>query len=421
MSIPNFPDISPDITREKALTMILASIALEEVGLSHIINAEGEKIQYVVNDLQKNTGDSATIEDILSVNKSVESLIDVLMQLQIFLKNKMERVLDVMCEEIGPTGPTGATGPKGPTGPTGAMGPRGPKGIKGDTGPTGPTGPTGTTGAQGPIGPTGNTGATGSTGPKGDKGPQGPIGATGPKGDTGPQGPVGPTGSTGPKGDTGPQGPYGPTGVTGATGHAGITGATGARGATGFPGPRGAKGAMGNTGVTGPRGPQGIPGPVCNITTCLSSYKERQRDFTWNCKAPFIWTQDYQSCNCNNTISSDGCYIFLECNSSYSVSLNINILWLNATTKKNLEIAVCLTSNNQTIEIFRIYKPFNTCGNTPITISAGNFIVNTNQYQENPSLFVSLLSPAAVVTGQAALSVIALSTETTEKPDYHPY
>jgi hypothetical protein len=89
--------------------------------------------------------------------------------------------------------------------------------------------------------------------------------------------------------------------------------------------------------------------------------------------------------------------------------------------KKNLEIAVCLTCNNQTVEIFRIYKPFNTCGNTPITISAGNFIVNTNQYQENPALFISLLSPAAVVTGQAALSVIALSTQTDEKPDYHPY
>ncbi len=262
MSIPNFPDISPDITREKALTTILASIALEEVGLSHIINAEGEKIQYVINDLQKNTGDSATIEDILCVNKSVESLIDVLMQLQIFLKNKMERVLDVMCEEIGPIGSTGATGSAGLTG---ATGPRGPKGIKG------------------------------------------------------------------------------------------------------------------NTGATSHRGPQGIPGPICNITTCLSSYQERQRDFTWNCKAPFIWTQDYQ------------------------------------------EIAVCLTCNNQTVEIFRIYKPFNTCGNTPITISAGNFIVNTNQYQENPALFISLLSPAAVVTGQAALSVIALSTQTNEKPDYHPY
>ncbi len=394
MSIPNFPDISPDITREKALTMILASIALEEVGLSHIINAEGEKIQYVINDLQKNTGDSATIEDILCVNKSVESLIDVLMQLQIFLKNKMERILDVMCQEIGPTGPTGATGPKGPTGPTGPIGvtgPRGPKGIRGDTGPTGATGPKGDMGPQGPIGPTGATGA------------------------------IGPIGATGPKGATGPQGPYGPKGVTGATGSAGVTGATGARGATGFPGPRGAKGAMGNTGATGPRGPQGIPGPICNITTCLSSYKERQRDFTWNCKAPFIWTQDYQSCNCNNRISSDGCYIFLERNTSYSISVNINILWFNATAKKNLEIAVCLTSNNQTVEIFRIYKPFNTCGNTPITISAGNFIVNTNQYQENPALFVSLLSPAAVVTGQAALSVIALSTETFEKTDYHPY
>ena len=263
MSIPNFPDISPDITREKALTMILASIALEEVGLSHIINAEGEKIQYVINDLQKNTGDSATIEDILCVNKSVESLIDVLMQLQIFLKNKMERVLDVMCEEIGPTGPAGATGPAGQTG---ATGPRGPKGIKGETGPAGATGPKGSTGAQGPVGPTGATGsigatgATGATGAKGDTGTQGPIG---PIGSTGATGSVGPAGATGPKGEIGPQGPIGPTGATGATGSTGATGP---------------KGEIDPQGPIGPTGePRGLPAPkVIQVPRGLTDPKELQ-------------------------------------------------------------------------------------------------------------------------------------------------
>ena len=35
------------MTREEALTMIIASIAMEELALSHILNAEGEKLQYM--------------------------------------------------------------------------------------------------------------------------------------------------------------------------------------------------------------------------------------------------------------------------------------------------------------------------------------------------------------------------------------
>ena len=46
MSMPSFPPNGADLTREEALTMIIASIAMEELALSHIINAEGEKLQY---------------------------------------------------------------------------------------------------------------------------------------------------------------------------------------------------------------------------------------------------------------------------------------------------------------------------------------------------------------------------------------
>lgn len=49
MSMPELPKPNPDMTQEQALTMILSSIALEEVALSHIINAEGEKIQYILS------------------------------------------------------------------------------------------------------------------------------------------------------------------------------------------------------------------------------------------------------------------------------------------------------------------------------------------------------------------------------------
>jgi hypothetical protein len=194
MSMPMFPIISPEITREKALNMILASIAMEELGLSHIINAEGEKIQYVLKELSEHADSDAAIEKVIEVNKSVESLMEVVMQNQIFLKSKMDKVIEIMIADIGPTGSTGATGATGtmgPPGPRGATGATGATGQRGSKGITGSTGPTGSTGSTGPAGIQGVTGATGSTGPKGVTGATGPAGRTGTTGATGPMGPPG--------------------------------------------------------------------------------------------------------------------------------------------------------------------------------------------------------------------------------------
>ena len=51
MSMPSFPPNGADMTQEEALTMIIASIAMEELALSHILNAEGEKLQYILGTL----------------------------------------------------------------------------------------------------------------------------------------------------------------------------------------------------------------------------------------------------------------------------------------------------------------------------------------------------------------------------------
>ena len=218
MSQPTFPQIEPPLTREGSLNEIIASIAMEELSLSHILNAEGEKLQYVLGTLP-GLDEAAAFEEVIRVNQSVQDTLSGIVAQQMVLSAKLGAALNAPIAP-GPAGPTGAAGPTGQaqgiTGPTGA------------TGATGATGPTGATGATGPDGVAGLTGATGPTGPDGTAGATGPTGATGA---TGADGADGATGATGADGVTGA------IGSTGAAGAAGVTGAAGATGATGAAGP----------------------------------------------------------------------------------------------------------------------------------------------------------------------------------------
>ena len=110
MSLPNFPNIDPPIQREDAVNQILSSIAMEELSLSHILNAEGEKLQYILGTLPGLSGPAATVEDVLSANKSVRNLLKTAVQNQLFLKSKMQGALEASSLR-GPAGPTGPTGP----------------------------------------------------------------------------------------------------------------------------------------------------------------------------------------------------------------------------------------------------------------------------------------------------------------------
>jgi BclB C-terminal domain-containing protein len=182
MSQANIPDISPNITitRDDVINLLLASIAMEELGLAHIINAEGEKLQYALGTLPGLTS-PATLEEILLVNGSVQDMLEMAMKKELLLDNKLKQVTQIT-SPIGPTGATGATGDPGSTGATGvtgATGPTGATGATGDPGPTGATGVTGTTGPTGAMGATGDPGPTGATGVTGAAGPTGATGATG--------------------------------------------------------------------------------------------------------------------------------------------------------------------------------------------------------------------------------------------------
>ncbi|MBD5084541.1 MAG: hypothetical protein HDT33_05625 [Clostridiales bacterium] len=94
MSMPSFPPCGADMTKDEALTMIIASIAMEELALSHIVNAEGEKLQYVLGTLPGSHGPCASTQEILAVNKSAAALLDTVMQSQMLLKGKLEKALE---------------------------------------------------------------------------------------------------------------------------------------------------------------------------------------------------------------------------------------------------------------------------------------------------------------------------------------
>lgn len=78
---------------------IMHSIALEEAGLAHILNAEGEKIQKAV-------AMSNNIEQLLCVNDSVKKTITQVTLLEGFLYSKLEALVSGDCEPPSPCPPS---------------------------------------------------------------------------------------------------------------------------------------------------------------------------------------------------------------------------------------------------------------------------------------------------------------------------
>lgn len=80
----SMPVIVPShIERCSAITDMIQSVALEQTALSHILNAEGEKIQKMI------ALDTATPEQLLATNKSVRSMVDSISRLEILLQAKL--------------------------------------------------------------------------------------------------------------------------------------------------------------------------------------------------------------------------------------------------------------------------------------------------------------------------------------------
>lgn len=97
MSFPNIPDVSPTISidKDQAIILLLASVAFEELGLSHIINAEAEKIQYAVGTLpERKLPTPATIAEVIAVNESAANALRNVIKNEMLLTFKLEDIID---------------------------------------------------------------------------------------------------------------------------------------------------------------------------------------------------------------------------------------------------------------------------------------------------------------------------------------
>lgn len=87
------PVIQPGtITREDAVGDIIDSIAAEESAIAHILNAESEKLQAIIN------MPDASAQDLMAANRSVKNAVDIVIQLETALKNKLSLFSGIICQ-----------------------------------------------------------------------------------------------------------------------------------------------------------------------------------------------------------------------------------------------------------------------------------------------------------------------------------
>ncbi|MBU8907600.1 hypothetical protein [Desertibacillus haloalkaliphilus] len=94
MTLPNVPNITPDIDlrRDDVINLLLAAIAMEEIGLSHILKAEGEKIE---SSLCKAT----SFDEIIKVNKNTEKVLQNVIKKEMLLQFKLNDILEIIEDE----------------------------------------------------------------------------------------------------------------------------------------------------------------------------------------------------------------------------------------------------------------------------------------------------------------------------------
>lgn len=85
-----------DVERCQAITDIIESVALEQTALSHILNAEGEKLQAIIatKDIKP--------DELLEANKSVQGMVEAITRLEMLLQSKLNLFGEALQDECKP-------------------------------------------------------------------------------------------------------------------------------------------------------------------------------------------------------------------------------------------------------------------------------------------------------------------------------
>lgn len=97
MSFPTIPQVAPllSINRTQVVNLLLASVAFEELGLAHIINVEGEKLQSILGTLPGLAVTAASFNDLITMNREVRRTLQTALKSQMLLQFKLEDILDI--------------------------------------------------------------------------------------------------------------------------------------------------------------------------------------------------------------------------------------------------------------------------------------------------------------------------------------
>jgi len=97
VSMPQIPEEKFRPSLEEVVIDLLASIALEETALSHLIHAEAEKIQMFVGQYKDSSFISS--KEIVAVNQSVNRMMETIVMKEWLLLKKLEDVLQIEVQE----------------------------------------------------------------------------------------------------------------------------------------------------------------------------------------------------------------------------------------------------------------------------------------------------------------------------------
>lgn len=97
MSMPEIPESKHRPTLHQVIIDLLESIALEEIALSNLINAESEKIQAFVGKRLDFPSSPSTFQ-IIEFNQSINRIMETILMKEWLLLKKLETVMEI--EEI---------------------------------------------------------------------------------------------------------------------------------------------------------------------------------------------------------------------------------------------------------------------------------------------------------------------------------